>query len=556
MAAEERDSILASGQRLDRYELLTPIASGGMATVWLARLLGKRGFEKLVAIKTIRTEYSDDPRFEEMFLDEARIASGIQHPNVAQITDLGEERGVLYIVMEWVDGESLAKLRKAAAKRGVPIPLGVALRILADACAGLHAAHELRDQKGEPLGIVHRDISPHNILVSSTGVVKVIDFGIAKAKNRMAKETGTGVVKGKVAYMAREQAMGADVDRRVDVWAIGVCLYELLAGELPFDGDNQLEIFQNVISLQKRPYIEGATPAVIDDILDKALARVPEDRYRTAAAMERALEEAIQALGVDGSTEAVTDFVQANLADRFAKRQELVNRALESAARRALPNSVSEIDLHTSDFRVLTGGPPSFEEAPTVAANKLPGKAPPSKELPGKDTTEVPVAERTAAPLPLSKAAEVAPAKEAVKEPEKRSKLELLLIAAAMGVAFLLWRNTQPTQPAAPAPAAAPAASESVAPSESASAAPSESASVVIEPPAVSASASASAAPSVSAAPSAVVQPQPPAAWQKKPPLPAPPVTATAAPEPTPAPSPSEPPPPPPPLPDDDDPYQ
>jgi eukaryotic-like serine/threonine-protein kinase len=548
MAAEERDSILASGQRLDRYELLTPIASGGMATVWLARLLGKRGFEKLVAIKTIRTEFSDDPRFEEMFLDEARIASGIQHPNVAQITDLGEERGVLYIVMEWVDGESLAKLRKAALKRGIPVPLGVALRVLADACAGLHAAHELRDAKGENLGIVHRDISPHNILVSSTGVVKVIDFGIAKAKNRMAKETGTGVVKGKVAYMAREQAMGVDVDRRVDIWAIGVCLYELIAGELPFDGDNQLEIFQNVISLNKRPYIEGATPAVIDDILDKALARIPEERYKTAAAMERALEEAIQALGVDGSAEAVASFVQENLADRFAKRQELVHRALESAARRVLPNSVSEIDLHTDDFRVISSisGPPSFEEAPTVAAGKL---------IPDDDsnkvTTEIPVAERTAAPMPLNRVTDeqVARARQSLAPPERKPYLEYLLIAAAGVIAFLMWKQQQAQrfEPAAPAPAP----SESVAPIESTSASASVSASVMPPP-----SASLSAAPSASAAPSvsASVQPQHPAAWQKPPPPP-----PTAKPEPTPVAS--TPPPAPsvtaPPPPDDpEDPYQ
>src|SRR6516162_6203597 len=133
---------LRLGYRLDRYELLCPIASGGMAVVWLARLRGKRGFEKLFAIKTIKTELIHDMRFQEMFLDEARIASGIQHPNVAQILDLGEQDDVLYIVMEWVDGESIAKIRKLAMKRGTSVPLGVALRVIADACAGLHAAHQ------------------------------------------------------------------------------------------------------------------------------------------------------------------------------------------------------------------------------------------------------------------------------------------------------------------------------------------------------------------------------------------------------------------------------
>src|SRR5258708_9392011 len=143
------EDVLRAGSRLDRYELLCPIASGGMATVWLARLRGKRGFEKLFAVKTIRTELVEDPPFQEMFLDEARIGSGIQHPNVAQILDLGEQADVLFIVMEWVDGDSLAKIRKLVTKAGGKIPIGVVLRVLADACAGLHAAHELRDDKGE-----------------------------------------------------------------------------------------------------------------------------------------------------------------------------------------------------------------------------------------------------------------------------------------------------------------------------------------------------------------------------------------------------------------------
>src|ERR1700722_12725060 len=150
-AMDAVESALRAGYRLDRYELLCPLATGGMATVWLARLRGKRGFEKLFAIKTIRAELSDDPHFEEMFLDEAHIAAGIQHPNVANILDLGEKEGVLYLVMEWVDGDSLAKVRKFAAKAGVRIPLGLSLRIIADACAGLHAAHELKDDSGAEL---------------------------------------------------------------------------------------------------------------------------------------------------------------------------------------------------------------------------------------------------------------------------------------------------------------------------------------------------------------------------------------------------------------------
>ncbi|MGH7281164.1 MAG: serine/threonine protein kinase, partial [Polyangiaceae bacterium] len=231
---------LEPGSRLDRYELLCPIAHGGMALVWLARLVGKHGFEKLVAIKTILPEFAADTRFQQMFLDEARIASGIEHVNVAQILDLGEQHDILYIVMEWVDGDSLSKLHRAVERRGERIPLGILLRIVADACGGLHTAHDLTDKTGRALGVVHRDVSPQNILVSSKGNAKLIDFGIAKALVRLSGETNAGLLKGKIQYMAPEQAMGRPLDRRADVWAAGACLYYLLSGVPPFDGENQL----------------------------------------------------------------------------------------------------------------------------------------------------------------------------------------------------------------------------------------------------------------------------------------------------------------------------
>ncbi|MCA9647064.1 MAG: serine/threonine protein kinase, partial [Myxococcales bacterium] len=165
------------GQTLGRYEFLVPIAQGGMAAVWAARLHGTRGFSKTVAIKTMLPTISDDPMFEQMFLDEATIASNIRHPNVVQIQDLGEQNDILYLVMEWVDGEPLSAIRRAAAKEG-GIPRNIAVRIVADACAGLHAAHELKDETGEPLGLVHRDISPQNILLTFDGQVKIVDFGV------------------------------------------------------------------------------------------------------------------------------------------------------------------------------------------------------------------------------------------------------------------------------------------------------------------------------------------------------------------------------------------
>ncbi|HEY8039027.1 MAG TPA: protein kinase [Polyangiaceae bacterium] len=328
---EAAESVLRAGYRLDRYELLCPIASGGMATVWLSRLRGKRGFEKLFAIKTIRTELVDDPRFQEMFLDEARIASGIQHPNVAQILDLGEQEDVLFIVMEWVDGDALAKIRRLIAKRGGKLPVGVVLRVLADACAGLHAAHELRDERGEPIDIVHRDVSPQNILISTGGAVKVIDFGIAKAQGRRQGETRTGVVKGKIQYMAPEQVKkGRSVDRRADVWSLGVCLQELLTGKLPYDGDDDVEVIRKLMTDEAPPPAEGL-PGPLVQVLAKSVVLDPDARFPTAAGMQRAIEGAMKELGESATSEDVAAFIRTELPDLAQKRREVVTKAVDEA---------------------------------------------------------------------------------------------------------------------------------------------------------------------------------------------------------------------------------
>jgi serine/threonine-protein kinase len=359
------EAALAAGSTLDRYELLCPLAEGGMASVWLARMQGKRGFEKLVAIKTIRAELVDDPRFEEMFLDEARIASGIAHPNVAQIIDLGEKSGVLYLVMEWVDGESLAKIRKFAAKAHVRLPLGLSLRILSDACAGLHAAHELKGSDGEGLGVVHRDVSPQNILVSTAGAVKVIDFGIAKAENRLGTRTRTGIVKGKVQYMAPEQARGEPHDRRVDVWALGVCLYELVSDRLPFDGDSPLEVLRR-ITFEDPPPIEDVVPSSVRDVIASALARRPEDRFPTAASMRRAIENALGHLGVSSSTEDVAAFIEAYMPNRILERREVVAEALRAAENRGVDvfTGTMEVDGAVATRRDGAGGKRSSKSTP------------------------------------------------------------------------------------------------------------------------------------------------------------------------------------------------
>ncbi len=280
---------LAIGTRIDRYDVVRHVARGGMGSVWLGRLQGKHGFEKLVAIKTIRQELAAEGRFKAMFLDEARITSRLHHANVAQVLDVGEHASMVYIVFEWVAGKSLEALCREAEARGHALDIAFALRTMAEVCAGLHAAHELKDDEGMPLGVVHRDVSPLNVLVGD-GFSKLIDFGVAKARDRVAPETRSGVVKGTPQYMAPEQAMGHDVDRRADVWAAGATLYRALAGRPPFADREELAAFIGGRPLRELP---PSTDSDVRAIVRKALEREPEDRYPTTNAMRAALEQVL-----------------------------------------------------------------------------------------------------------------------------------------------------------------------------------------------------------------------------------------------------------------------
>jgi serine/threonine-protein kinase len=317
------------GSHYDRYQLIHPIADGGMATVWLARTRGKHGFERLVALKAILPSFARDSRFRDMFLDEARIASRIEHPNVAQIFDVGETDGNLYLVMEWVDGDSLANLLRVVESQGRVVPIPVLLRIFADVCAGLHAAHELRDQRGRSLNVVHRDVSPQNILVTDTGVVKVIDFGVVQARGRITEDTTTGVVKGKLQYVAPERALGTEVDRRADVWAIGAVLYRCLAGRPAHDGAGDLGIVRALVARNQIASLPSSVPHALARLVYKALAREPRDRYESAAELQRELENLLHRLPSATSSGDVAGFVLKTLGSNLASRRAAIARALE-----------------------------------------------------------------------------------------------------------------------------------------------------------------------------------------------------------------------------------
>jgi serine/threonine-protein kinase len=345
---------LAPGRRLDRYELLCPIAEGGMGVCWLARLQGKHGFEKLVALKTMKTEYATDPEFERMFLDEARISSGIAHPNVAQILELGEHEEVLYLAMEYVDGDSLFKLRREVVAKEMEVPLGIILRILGDTLGGLHAAHELRDANGQLLNVVHRDVSPQNILVSTRGTAKLIDFGIAKARDRSAGETSTGTIKGKLHFMAPEQALGKVIDRRADVFSIGAILYYLIAGRYAYTGETQAATILALAEGKPPAPLPSSVPAPIAGIVQRALAYQPAKRFETAAEMQQALEKAMGECGLATSSAEVASFVATHLGHRAEKRRQAIEAAIENLARSGGPLEEAPLTTNTASVSGLS----------------------------------------------------------------------------------------------------------------------------------------------------------------------------------------------------------
>jgi serine/threonine-protein kinase len=305
-----------------------------MASVWIARQTGKHGFEKLVAIKTILPKYAGDTRFQQMFLDEARIASRIEHPNVAQILDVGEQHGTTYLVMEYVDGDSLSTVQRAMTKRNTSVPHGMVLRMMAEVCGGLHAAHELRNDHGGLLGVVHRDVSPQNVLVSTKGITKVIDFGIAKARDRISGDTNADTIKGKIRYMAPEQAQGHAVDRRADVWAVGAIMYHLLAGKPPYDGENDMQTLLMLTSGRAPPALPRNVHPAVAAVAMRALTSIVEKRYPTAADMQQAIQEAAIEAGLASSPTAISAFLTDHAGEAARKRKEAIALGVKAATDR------------------------------------------------------------------------------------------------------------------------------------------------------------------------------------------------------------------------------
>ncbi|MFO0683212.1 MAG: serine/threonine-protein kinase [Sandaracinus sp.] len=322
------------GSRIRDYEIIARLKAGGMATLFLARRVGAAGFSRHVAIKVVHPHLAEDQGFIRMFIDEALLSARIQHPNVVHVEELGEDKGTYFLAMEYVHGSALSTLLGSLAKLERRLSPDIAVWITMRLADGLHAAHELRGDDGQPLGVVHRDVSPQNVLLSMSGNVKLIDFGIAKAAGSTAKRTETGSLKGKLRYMAPEQAYGHAVDRRTDVYALGIVLWEMLTMHRMFSGPNDLMILDQVRAPRPVPPSELAPgiPPELDRVVLSALSPDPAARPPTAQDFRRWLGDALPAANhVDAGR--VAEVLEAVLGERLEAR------------RAALPESLSGLSL-------------------------------------------------------------------------------------------------------------------------------------------------------------------------------------------------------------------
>lgn len=347
---------LERGARLGRYELLLPIGKGGMATVWVAHEHAeRRADERIVAVKVMLPSLAEDEEFVAMFLDEGRLVQRIRHPHVVELYEVGEAQGSMYMAMEWVEGESLHTLIAEAGKRR-PIPSELAVRIIADAASGLHAAHETKDEAGQSLNVVHRDVSPHNILIGTSGKVKLVDFGVAKARQRVSEATVVGHVKGKFGYMSPEQALARTVDRRSDVFALGIVLYELTTGKRLFRGENDAETLRLVVQgdIPRPSLFDERYPAALESIVMQALSRSRRERFQTARDLQRALERYLKDEHIVVPRAGLAALLKRVLGERIETRRAAVRRALSELAGR------HELVPADPAFQKLDGDPESI----------------------------------------------------------------------------------------------------------------------------------------------------------------------------------------------------
>ena len=309
---------LPEGTPLGKYEIVRKIAMGGMAEIYLARVRGNAGFEKLVVLKRILPSLADDKTFVQMFLDEARLAATLHHPNIGDVYDVGEDDGDLFFAMEYIHGQDLRLMKLSAGERGELLPLTVALAVIHGAASALGYAHDKTGPDGQVLGLVHRDVSASNVMVSYDGAIKLLDFGIARAQSNTNK-TQTGILKGKVPYMSPEQCRGLPLDRRSDLFSLGVVLYEVTVGKRPFRGEGDYAIMDQIVhhGAQRPSSVIESYPPELEAIVMKMLARKPEQRYQTADAMLADLERFQEQHRLWMSSNALGKYMRTAFADQF-----------------------------------------------------------------------------------------------------------------------------------------------------------------------------------------------------------------------------------------------
>lgn len=420
-----------------RYAIYGEVASGGMATVHFGRLVGQVGFSRTVAIKRLHPQFAKDPDFVSMFVDEARLAARIQHPNVVPTLDIVAVDDELFLVMDYVQGEAFSKLIRAARRQNIPVPIRIAMSVMAGALHGLHAAHEAKSERGQPLGIVHRDVSPQNILVGTDGVARVLDFGVAKAAMR-ATSTRDGQMKGKISYMAPEQMRGKGVDRRTDVFAAGIVLWEALTGRRLFDGNDPGEVLTKLLEVQVPlpTSVEPSLPPEADTLVMRALQRDMDNRYASAREFAIALENS----GHVALPREVGEWVEAIGGDSLNKRAE----------------QVAEIESVSS--HVGPQVPPMSSPAVSHPLGSHPLGSNPLHEVPSQVTSPSQVRHsHLSSPSGVSQAHVTSPSNVTMASYDAGSSnrrgivAALVGVAAALGIAFvvvlLVFINRDPEEP-------------------------------------------------------------------------------------------------------------
>jgi len=442
--------------RLGRYELLARLATGGMGEIFLARLEGAAGFEKLYVVKRILPHLADDARFRQMLISEAQIAAKMAHANICQVYELGETAGQLYIVMEYLEGVTMLPLLRRSSKQQAHLEFGFVAAVATQTCDALHYAHELKDRDGEMLGLVHRDVTPSNVFLTDSGVAKVLDFGIAKARGASTK-TEDGAVKGKYAYMAPEQLRGGAIDRRVDLFALGVVMYEMLALRRLFQRKTDYLTFRAVME-QPIPDIRRYRPDIPDalaSVVARALDRDPANRYDSARLLGNAILDAISAAGLRPWTQGdIGDFVKANFADEIGKRSQQVKTAVSRTQSGASSRSTMPLIVHedaTNDAGEEDDEFPSVETDVDSAPRFV---APSSVPDPFASSTPPPFSAETTSSAPGLRPIQGQPVATVTTAPvvvvHKRSLLwpilAVAMIAVAGGALFLVWKQMQNQQ--------------------------------------------------------------------------------------------------------------